>query len=64
MKNKDKHCIFFSYSIINHKQILTKYYNHQEHRYCYLGSYENIMFEQKLMEKVKVTLPKMLKGKR
>ena len=44
--------VFFSYVIINHKQILTKYYNHQEHTYCYLGSYKNTMLEQKLMEQI------------
>ena len=31
--------------------ILTKYYNHQDHTYCYLRSYKNTMVEQKLMEK-------------
>ena len=37
---------------INHKQILTKYYNHQEHAYCYLGGNKNTMFEQKLLEQI------------
>ena len=32
---------FFFYNIINHKHILTKYYNHQGHTYCYLGGYKN-----------------------
>ena len=31
--------------------MLAKYYYHQEHTYCYQGSYKNTMFEQKLMEK-------------
>ena len=53
---------FFFYSIINHKQILTKYYNHQEHTSCYLGDYKNTMLEQKLMEKI--TKIKILKEKR
>ena len=44
--------IFFFYNIINHKQILTKYYNHQEHKYCYLGGYKNTMLEQKLLEQI------------
>ena len=44
---------FFFYNIINHKQILTKYYNHQEHKYFYLGGYKNTMLEQKL-PKIKV----------
>ena len=47
---------------MNHKQILTKYYNHQEHTYCYLESYKNTMLEQKLMEKV--TKLKILKEKK
>ena len=54
--------LFFFYSIINHKQILTKYYNHQEHTYCYLGDYKNTMLEQKLMEQI--TKIKILKEKR
>ena len=53
---------FFFYSIINHKQILTKYYNHQEHTYCYLGDYKNTMLEQKLMEQI--IKKKILKEKR
>ena len=28
---------------------MKKYYNHQKH--CFLGSYKNTTFEQKLMEK-------------
>ena len=48
-------------AIINHKQILTKYYNHQEYIYCYLGDYKNTMLEQKLMEqitKIKILMEK------
>ena len=56
------HTDFFFYNIINHKQILTKYYNHQEHTYCYLGDYKNKMLEQKLMEQI--TKIKILKEKR
>ena len=52
----------FFYNIINHKQILKKYYNHQEHTYCYLGSCKNTMLEQKLMEQI--TEIKILKEKR
>ena len=52
----------FFYNIINHKQILKKYYNHQEHTYCYLESYKNTMLEQKLMEQI--TEIKILKEKR
>ena len=54
--------VFFFYSIINHKQILTKYYNHQEHTYCYLGDNKNTMLEHKLMEQI--TKIKILKEKR
>ena len=43
---------FFFYNIINDKQILTKYNNHQEHTYCYLGGYKNTMLEQKLLEQI------------
>ena len=53
---------FFFYNIINHKQILIKYYNHQEHTYCYLGNYKNTMLEQKLM--VRITKIRILKEKR
>ena len=53
---------FFFFNIINHKQILTKYYNHQEHAYCYLESYKNTMLEQKLIEQI--TKIKILKEKR
>ena len=28
------------------------YYNHQEHKYCYLGSQKNTILQQKLMEKI------------
>ena len=52
---------FFFYNI-NHKQILTKYYNHQEHTYCYLGGYKNTMVEQKLLKQI--TKIKLLKEKR
>ena len=38
---------FSFYNIINHKQILTKNYNHQEHTYCYLRDNKNTMREQK-----------------
>ena len=54
--------VFFFYNIINHKHILTKYYNHQEHTYCYLGGYKNTMLEQKLLEQI--TKIKILKEKR
>ena len=47
---------------MNHKQILTKYYNHQEHTYCYVGDYKNTILEQKLMEQI--TKIKILKEKR
>ena len=53
---------FFFYNIINHKHILTKHYNHQEHTYCYLGCYKNTMLEQKLLEQI--TKIKILKEKR
>ena len=53
---------FFFYNIINHKQTLTKYYNHQEHTYCYLGGYKNTMVEQKLLKHI--TKIKILKEKR
>ena len=53
---------FFFYSIINHKEILTKYYNHQEHTCCYLGYYKNTMLEQKIMEQI--TKIKIQKEKR
>ena len=53
---------FFFYNIINHKHILTKYYNHQEHTYCYLGGYKNTMLEQKLLKQI--TKIKILKEKR
>ena len=33
-------------SIINHKHILRKYYNHQEQTNCYLGNYKNTILEQ------------------
>ena len=46
---------FFFYSIINHKYILAIYNSHQEHTYCYLGSYKNTIFEQKIMEKKNLT---------
>ena len=52
-------CVFFNN--INHKQILAKYYNHQEHTYCYLGSYKNTMLEQILLEQM--TKIKILKEK-
>ena len=52
----------FFYNIINHKHILTKYYNHQESTYCYLGGYKNTMVEQKLLERI--TKIKILKEKR
>ena len=54
--------IYFFYNIINHKQILTKYYNHQEHTYCYLGGYKNTMLEQKLLKQI--TKIKILKEER
>ena len=54
-------CLFF-YNIVNHKQILTKYYNHQEHTYCYLGGYKNTMLEQKLLKQI--TKIKILKEER
>ena len=38
---KDTSLFSFFYSTVNHKHILTKYYNHQEHTYRYLGSYKN-----------------------
>ena len=41
---------------------LTKYYNHQEHTYCYLGSYKSQVLEQKLMKLF--TKIKVLKEKR
>ena len=41
-------CLFFFYNIINHKQILTKYYNHQGHTYCYLGGCKDTMLQQKV----------------
>ena len=40
------------YNIINHKHVLTKYYNHQEHTYCYLGGCKNTMLEQKLLKQI------------
>ena len=49
--NKINANYFFFYNI-NHKQILTKYYDHQENTYCYLGSYKYAMLEQKLMEQI------------
>ena len=52
----------FFYNIINHKQILTKYYNLQEHTYCYLRGYKNTMLEQKLLKQI--TKIKILKEKR
>ena len=61
-QNFRKKVSFFFYNIINHKQILTKYYNQQEYTYCYLGSYKNTMLEQKLMEQI--TKIKVLKEKR
>ena len=53
---------FFFYNIINHKHILTKYYNHQEHTYCYLGGYKNTMLEQNLLKQI--TKIKILKEER
>ena len=48
---------FLFYNTINHKQVLTRYYNcyynyynYYNITYCYLGSYKNAMLEQKLME--------------
>ena len=38
--------------MINRKHILRKYYNHQEHAYCYLGDYKNTMFEKKLPKQI------------
>ena len=38
----------FLYNTMNQKQILTKYYNHQEHTYCYLGSFKNIQYLNKI----------------
>ena len=56
----------YIYNIINHKHILTKYYNHQEHTYihtyCYLGGYKNTMPEQNLLKQI--TKIKMLKEER
>ena len=43
---------FFFYSNINHKYKLTKYYNQQEHTYCYLGCYKNTMLEKNLWKKL------------
>ena len=43
---------FFFYNMINCKHILRKYYNHQEHAYCYLGGYKNTMFEKKLPKQI------------
>ena len=57
----DCSCFFFC-NIINHKQILTKYCNHQEHTYCYLGGYKNTMLEQRLLKQI--TKIKILKEKR
>ena len=48
--------------MINHKQILTKYYNYQERIYCYLGGYKYTILEQKLLEQI--TKIKILKEKR
>ena len=52
---------FFFYNIRNHKYILTKYCNHQEHAYFYLGGYKNTMLKQKLPEQI--TKIKTLKEK-
>ena len=60
-RNIDTGFFKFFYNTINQKQILTKYYNHQEHTYCYLGSCNNTMLEQKLMEQI--TEIKILKDK-
>ena len=53
---------FFFYNIVSHKQILTKYCNHQEHTYYYLGGHKNTMLEQKLLEQINII--KILKKKR
>ena len=53
---------FFFYKFKNHKHILTKYYNHQEHTYCYLGGSKSTMLEENLLKKI--TKIKILKEER
>ena len=54
--------LFFFYNIINDKHILTKYYSHQEHTYCYLGGSKSTMLEENLLKKI--TKIKILKEER
>ena len=55
--------IFLFYkNTVNHKQILTNYYNYQEYTDYYLGGYKNTMLEQKLVKQI--TKIKILKEKR
>ena len=39
--------IYIYFYNINHKQILTKYYNHQEHTHSYLGGYKKQCLNKK-----------------
>ena len=57
LNKRETNITFLFYNIINHKQILTKYYNHQAKKYYNQDQnitikLKNTMVEQKLMEKM------------